>query len=90
MRIQNEVSGSRPNKFADLFSQDALVKEFFTVEMCLELQDRFNKLFHLDSRLRREDFHYLLDTVGMISPVRRVVDAIINQHSPGGDRGGEI
>jgi len=90
MRIQNEVSGSRPNKFADLFSQDALVKEFFTVEMCLELQDRFNKLFHLDSRLRREDFHYLLDTVGMISPVRRVVDAIINQHSPGGDRGGEF
>lgn len=89
MRIQNEVTGSRPNKFADLFSQDALVKEFLTVGMCLELQDRFNTLFHLGSSLQREDFRYLVDTVSMLSPVRRVVDAIVNQQGAGGDRDGE-
>lgn len=88
MRIQNEVSGSRPNKFADLFNQDALVKEFFTVELCLELQDRLNRAFDLGSGFQREDFRCLLDNVGMISPVRRVVEAIANQHGAGGMRDG--
>lgn len=76
MRIQNEVSGARPNKFADLLDQDALVKEFFTVERCLELQDRLNNIFALAAALTREDFSSLLGAVSMFSPVRRVVEAI--------------
>lgn len=76
MRIQSEVSGARPNKFADLLDQDALVKEFFTVKRCLELQDRLNNIFALGVALTREDFSSLLGAVSMFSPVRRVVEAI--------------
>lgn len=90
MRIQNEVSGSRPNKFADLFNQDALIKEFFSVELCLELQDRLNKVFELGSDLQQEDFRCLVDNVSMLSPVRRVVEAVVNQYGAGGVRGGAI
>ncbi len=91
MRIQNEVSGSRPNKFADLFSQDLLVKEFFTAETCLELQQRLNESFGLGSAIRREDFHCLVENVSMFSPVRRVVEAIVNQYDDaGGERDGEL
>jgi len=90
MRIQNEVSGTRPNKFADLLNQDALVKEFFTVETCLELQDKLNGLFGPGSGLRREDFQCLLENVGIISPLQRVVEAIVNQYGAGGDLDGEI
>jgi len=82
MRIQSEVFGTRPNKFADLLDQDALVKEFFTVERCLELQDRLNNIFAQAAALTREDFSSLVGAVSMFSPVRRVVEAII-------DSGGE-
>ena len=90
MRIQNEVSGSRPNKFADLFNQDALVKEFFTTEVCQALQGRLNNVFDLGSGLQWEDFRCLVDTVSMFSPVRKVVEAIVNQYGAGGDQGGEV
>jgi len=90
MRIQNEVSGSRPNKFADLFNQDLLVKEFFTAETCLELQQKLNETFGLGSGIRQEDFHCLVESVSMVSPVRRVVEAIVNQYSAGGERDGEV
>lgn len=90
MRIQNEVSGSRPNKFADLFNQDALVKEFFTTEVFQDLQGRLNNVFDLGSGLQREDFRCLVDTVSMFSPVRKVMEAIVNQYGAGGDQGGEV
>jgi len=90
MRIQNEVAGLRPNKFADLFNQDNLIKEIFTVETCLELQERLNDFFALDSRLQREDLRCLVDTVSMFSPVRRVIEAIVGEYGAGGDRGGAI
>ncbi|MDF9408343.1 ATP-binding protein [Pelotomaculum isophthalicicum JI] len=90
MRIQNEVSGARPNKFADLFNQDLLVKEFFTAETCLELQQRLNETFGLGSCIRQEDFHYLVESVSMLSPVRRAVEAIVNYYDAGGERDGEF
>jgi len=90
MRIQNEVSGLRPNKFADLFNQDTLIKEFFNAGTCLELQERLNSLFNLNSGLQREDFSCLVDTVSMLSPVRRVIEVIVSENAAGGDRGGEI
>lgn len=90
MRVQHEVSGSRPNKFADLFSQDALVQEFFTPEACLELQQKLNDIFDLDSRLGQEDFRCLAETVSMLSPVRRVVEAIVSQYRGGGEPDGEV
>lgn len=90
MRIQNEVSGSRPNKFTDLFNQDLLVKEFFTAETCLELQQRLNETFGLGSGIRQEDFHCLVEIVSMFSPVRRVVEAVVNQYDAGGERDGEF
>lgn len=88
MRIQNEVSGARPNRFTDLLDQDALVKEFFTPEKCLELQDRLNSVFSLGARLTPGDFRYLVETVSVFSPVRRVVEAVVGQAdlgSPGGE-----
>ncbi len=90
MRIQNEVSGARPNKFADLFNQDALVKEFFTAETCLELQQKLNKALELGSGIHQEDFRCLVENVSMFSPVRRVVEAIVNQYDAGGGRNGEV
>lgn len=95
MRIQNEVSGSRPNKFADLLDQDALVKEFFTVERCLELQDRLNNIFTSCATLTREDFSCLTEAVSMFSPVRRVTEAIVDEAvagtgGAGGEPGGKI
>lgn len=90
MRVQNEVSGSRPNKFADLFNQDALVKEFFTTETCLELQQKLNNTFDLGARLRHEDFRCLVENVSMLSPVRRVVEAIVNEYQAGGEPDGEV
>ncbi|MGB9905286.1 MAG: hypothetical protein ACPLQO_11570, partial [Desulfotomaculales bacterium] len=95
MRIQNEVSGARSNKFADLLDQDALVKEYFTEERCLELQDRLNNIFALGAALTREDFSSLLGAVSMFSPVRRVVEAIFGAAAGGpaggeGESGGEI
>jgi hypothetical protein len=90
MRIQNEVSGSRPNKFADLFNQDLLVKEFFTAETCLELQQRLNDTFCTGSGIRQEDFNCLVQNVSMFSPVRRVVEAIVNQNDAGGELDGEF
>lgn len=90
MRVQNEVSGSRPNKFADLFNQDALVKEFFSTETCLELQQKLNNTFDLGARLRHEDFRCLVESVSMLSPVRRVVEAIVNQYQAGGEPDGEV
>ncbi len=84
MRIQNEVSGKRPNKFADLVNQDLIVKEFFTAEACLELQKRLNETLGLGSELRQDDFHYFLDNVSIFSPVRRVVEAIVSQSEAGG------
>jgi len=85
MRIQKEVSGTRPNIFADLVNQDLIVKEFFTVGTCLELQQRMNDVLSLNSNLRQEDFHCLLENVSMFSPVRRVVEAIISQSEAGGE-----
>lgn len=90
MRIQNEVAGSRPNKFADLFNQDLLLKEFFTAGTCLELQQKLNETFGLGSGIRQEDFHCLVENVSMLSPVRRVVEAIVNQYDAGGERDGEF
>lgn len=90
MRIQNEVSGTRPNKFADLFNQDALVKELFTTDACLELQDKLNTLLATGLGLTKEDFVYLLETVSMESPIRRVITAIANQNQERGDAGGSI
>lgn len=90
MRIQNEVSGARPNKFADLFSQDLLVKEFFTVETCLELQQRLNEVLGFDSTMGQEDFRCLVENVSVFSPVRRVVEAIVNQYDEEGGRNGEF
>lgn len=90
MRIQNEVSGSFPNKFADLLNQDALNKEFITAETCMELQDRLNSAFGPGSSLQREDFQCLLENVGIISPLRRVVEAIVSHYSSGGEPDGEI
>jgi hypothetical protein len=84
MRIQNEVSGRRPNRFADLVDQDALVQEFFTLEKCAELQDRLSTTFSLGARLTREDFRYLTETVSMFSPLRRVVEAVVSQANPAG------
>lgn len=85
MRIQNEVSGNRPNKFADLFDQDALVKKFFSVDTCLELQDKLNRCLSIPAVLEPEDFRCLVDTVSMFSPLGRAVDAIINNDGEGGD-----
>lgn len=90
MRIQNEVSGARPNKFADLFNQDLLVKEFFTAERCLELQQRLNEALGIGSSLQQEDFRCLVENVSMFSPVRRVVEAIVNQYGAGGGPDGEV
>lgn len=90
MRIQNEVSGSRPNKFADLFNQDALVKDFFTTETCLELQQKLNKALDLGSGLRQEDFRCLVENVSIFSPVRRAVEAIVSQNDAGGEPDGAI
>jgi len=88
MRIQSEVSGSRPNRFADLLDQDANVKEFFSVERCLELQDRLNHVFALGAALVREDFSCLVETVSIFSPVRRVVEAIVSAVDDGAIAGG--
>ena len=90
MRLQNEVSGSRPNKFADLFNQDALVKEFFTPAAALVLQDRLNSSFGLGAALQGEDFRCLAENVSMLSPVRRVVEAIVGEYSEGGDVDGPV
>lgn len=90
MRIQNEVSGARPNIFADLVNQDLIVKDFFSTETCLELQQKLNDVFNLGSDLRQEDFHCLVKNVSMFSPVRRVVEAIISQYEAGGGRDGEV
>lgn len=90
MRVQNEVAGTRPNKFADLFSQDQLVKEFFTAETCLALQRRLNDVLSLASGIVEEDFRCLLDNVSMLSPVRRVVEAIVSQYEEGGGQDGEF
>lgn len=90
MRVQNEVSGLRPNKFADLFNQDHLVKEIFTSETCLELQQKLNKVFGCNSGIRQEDFHCLVESVSMFSPVRRVIEAIVNQYDAGGIGDGEF
>jgi hypothetical protein len=90
MRIQNEVSGSRPNKFADLFDQDALVKEFFTTETCLELQQKLNRTLDLGTGIRQEDFRCLVENVSMFSPVRRVVEAIVSQYDAGGEPDGKV
>ena len=90
MRIQNEVTGMRPNKFADLFNQDHLVKEIFTGETCLELQQKINDLFGCSSAIRQEDFHCLVESVSMLSPVRRGVEAIVNQCDAGGANDGEF
>lgn len=89
MRIQKEVFGARPNKFADLLEQDALVQEYFTPERCLELQTKLNALFSLGTELAEEDFRCLLETVSMFSPVRRVVEAIVGQKSAAEAEGGE-
>lgn len=85
MRIQNEVKGDRPNKFADLFNQDHTVKEIFTAETCLELQQKINDLFGCNSSIRQEDFHCLVESVSMFSPVRRVIEAIASQCDTGGN-----
>lgn len=90
MRIQNEVQGTRPNKFADLFNQDALVKEFFTAEACLELQGKLNQILGLDSCIELEDFRCLVENVSMLSPLRRAVEAIVSQSDPGGTTNGEV
>ena len=78
MRIQNEVTGMRPNKFADLFNQDHLVKDLFAGETCLELQQKINDL--------SAAFRYPAGRLPLpggkrqyASPVRRVVEAIVNQ-----------
>ncbi|MDD4334918.1 MAG: DUF2791 family P-loop domain-containing protein [Desulfotomaculaceae bacterium] len=84
MRIRNEVSGQCPNKFADLFNQDHLVKEIFTGETCLELQQKINEVLGCNSGIRQEDFHCLVESVSMLSPVRRVIEAIVNQCDGGG------
>jgi hypothetical protein len=84
MRIQNEVSGKRPNKFADLVNQDLIVKDFFTAETCLELQKRLNEALGPGSELLQDDFHCFLDNVSIFSPVRRVVEAIVSQFEAGG------
>lgn len=83
MRVQNEVTGSRPNKFADLFNQDHLVKEFFTAGTCQELQQKLNEVLGLNSGIAQEDFRCLVENVSMLSPVRRVVEAIVNQYDEG-------
>lgn len=90
MRIQNEVSGNRPNKFADLFNQDDLVKEFFTVDTCLDLQDKLSRGFNIRATLGPEDFRCLVDTVSMFSPLGRAVEAMINSDSEGGEPDGSI
>ena len=84
MRIQNEVSGKHPNKFADLVNQDLIVKDFFTAETCLELQKRLNEALGPGSELLQDDFHCFLDNVSIFSPVRRVVEAIVSQFEAGG------
>ncbi len=83
MRVQNEVAGSRPNKFADLFNQDYLVKELFTAGTCQELQQKLNEVLGLNSGIAQEDFRCLVENVSMLSPVRRVVEAIVNQYDEG-------
>ncbi|KUK64532.1 MAG: Uncharacterized protein XD84_1339 [Desulfotomaculum sp. 46_80] len=90
MRIQNEVSGARLNRFADLVNQDLIVKDFFTVDTCLELQQRMNAVLSLNSNLQQEDFHCLVENVSMFSPVRRVVEAIISQSEAGDERNGKV
>ncbi|KJS16350.1 MAG: hypothetical protein VR69_09150 [Peptococcaceae bacterium BRH_c4b] len=90
MRIQNEVSGARPNRFADLFNQDLLVKEFLSAEICLELQQKLNKALDLGSGIHQDDFRCMVENVSMLSPVRRVVEAIVNQYDAGGGGNGEV
>ncbi|MHB1043141.1 MAG: hypothetical protein ACYC0Q_09945 [Eubacteriales bacterium] len=66
------------------------MKELLTADACTELQDKLNTLLATGLSLNEEDFAYLLDTVSIESPMRRVIKAVANQKQERVDAGGPI
>jgi hypothetical protein len=50
MRIQNEVEGSRFNKFSDIVDLDRLIEEVYTPEILVEMSQRLSTVINRHDR----------------------------------------
>ena len=78
MRVQNEVTGSRVNLFADMVNQDMLVREYLDQAACTALCSKMDSYF--GNRAENEiDPARELQAAGIVSPLRRVVAALAQE-----------
>lgn len=87
MRIQNEITSSRLNKFADLFSLDEMVREYLDVKAVEELRERLAAVLGSPPERVEVDWEAELQAASMVSPVRRVVVALARAYPQGGGEG---
>lgn len=90
MRIQNEISASRPNKFADLLNLDGVVREFFNTEAVAELERLMREVFGPPPEKVEVDWEAELEAVGMTSALRRAVMALAGAYPQGGGEVGPV